>query len=846
MDFELHRKRLVKLIDDILETMEKDPDFTRYHLDGQVLVLSDYLEIRPQNKERLLALIKDGRIKVGPFYILQDAFLTSGEANIRNLTEGLDVCRSLGVEPVKIGYFPDTFGLISQYPQMLKDADINAAAFGRGLINTGADNTVFSAAYGKSEIEWVSPDGSTVDAVVFSNWYCNAMELPCDDKAETVRRMDEIVRNCQRYASTDYLLGMNGCDHQPVQKNLVEAIRQANDFYGKEHVVEIRISDLEEYVQAIRRDKSNFGRIEGEIVGQLTDGMNLLVSTSSSRQPTKNLNFESQRLLENAVEPLTLVNAIEGGAYDADYIRYCWRLLLSNHPHDSICGCDVDDVNSSMLDRYRRLLVLMNQIQRDELQSLADRIDTRNCGDGAIVVFNPRPNRFVGKVKATLLFNEEMPELSVADGDKILPCSVRPKGKRFHYDLPEDSFRKVSYPYEYDVEFYADIDGIGYKTYRVARTAAPEKLFLADESGCETKYLKVNFRSDGTVDVFDKLRNVNYFGLNALEDTGDAGNLYNYKAASGIKVTSDKCEAQVSLLRTDERSATYRVLRVLQVPECLSENGRALQTVPLSVETLVTITDFSSVVEFETTIDNKAKDHRLRALFPTGISADSLFARIPLDRVERYIRPWEGWKNENRLERHCGYVGLRDGARGALIATRALYEYEVPPATPQTIAITLLRCTGNVRDWGDFPAPDGQCLGKTTVRYAFIPFGDKIPTQTAENYVFGGLIAAQTSSHSGDLPQRKTYLKIEGENAVLSAFKRSNDGAAVVRMINLDGAETVCLQSDCEILSAVRSDVLERDKEVVSHSQSSISIEIPKKKIQTLKLRFNEAKGEKR
>ena len=117
MSFEEHRYRLVDLIDTLIDTMEQNPDFRYFHLDGQTILLDDYLEIKPYKKERLLRLIREGRIQAGPFYILQDEFLTSGEANVRNILYGLKSCRAYGFEPVKVGYFPDTFGNISQIPR---------------------------------------------------------------------------------------------------------------------------------------------------------------------------------------------------------------------------------------------------------------------------------------------------------------------------------------------------------------------------------------------------------------------------------------------------------------------------------------------------------------------------------------------------------------------------------------------------------------------------------------------------------------------------------------------------------------------------------------------------------
>ena len=69
LPFEKHRVRLVELFDRLIEVMEQNEDYTYYHMDGQYVVIDDYLEIRPHMRDRLLALVRANRIQVGPWYI---------------------------------------------------------------------------------------------------------------------------------------------------------------------------------------------------------------------------------------------------------------------------------------------------------------------------------------------------------------------------------------------------------------------------------------------------------------------------------------------------------------------------------------------------------------------------------------------------------------------------------------------------------------------------------------------------------------------------------------------------------------------------------------------------------
>lgn len=79
-----------------MELFEKDERYRNFHLDGQTIVLDDYLEIRPEKREKLKKYVQEGRFHVGPWYILQDEFLTSGEAAVRNLLTGMREAKEFG------------------------------------------------------------------------------------------------------------------------------------------------------------------------------------------------------------------------------------------------------------------------------------------------------------------------------------------------------------------------------------------------------------------------------------------------------------------------------------------------------------------------------------------------------------------------------------------------------------------------------------------------------------------------------------------------------------------------------------------------------------------------------
>ena len=105
--FQWFRFSLAATFDSILEIMGRDPEF-RFVFDGQTIVLEDYLEIRPEKRPEIEKYVKEGRLRIGPWYVMPDENLVSGESLVHNLLRGNKICREFGVEPMKDGYVIET------------------------------------------------------------------------------------------------------------------------------------------------------------------------------------------------------------------------------------------------------------------------------------------------------------------------------------------------------------------------------------------------------------------------------------------------------------------------------------------------------------------------------------------------------------------------------------------------------------------------------------------------------------------------------------------------------------------------------------------------------------------
>jgi hypothetical protein len=333
------RYRLVRLMDELLDLLERDSRFRYFTLDGQVVVVDDYLEVRPEARERIEMLVRAGRLLVGPWYVLPDEWLVSGEALIRNLRLGLERAAALG-GGMPIGYVPDQFGHVGQLPQIFVGFGFESAVLWRG-VGREVDETLFT---------WEAPDGTQVFTVYLLHGYSNAMHLPLERDALR-ERLRGVIGGLGASSRIPTLLLMNGSDHLEPQPGLPAALARVADSIDG---VSLEIGTLPGFVERARREAGASLPVHR---GELRSGLRapVLEGCASARAAQKRADFRNDRLLTRYLEPLAAWLAVLGGDGDPAMIDLAWRIALQNHPHDSICGCSVDAVHEQMETRFARV-----------------------------------------------------------------------------------------------------------------------------------------------------------------------------------------------------------------------------------------------------------------------------------------------------------------------------------------------------------------------------------------------------------------------------------------------------------------------------------------------------------
>ena len=379
------RLKLVHLVDNLLDLLASDPDFKHFMLDGQTIILEDYLQVRPERETELRQYVENGRLLIGPWYVLPDEFLVSPEALLRNLLEGERTARRYGGK-MQVGYIPDPFGHIGQMPQILLGFDISTASLQRGPDDQPC------------EFWWRSPDGSRVLLGYLRDSYSNAAAIPMVDQRETLNQVENMRESLLPHAASSHLLLMHGNDHTQPSPQTSAMIAALKESLKKDTIVH---STLPAYLSAVQAEIESkpleIPTVEGEL--RSSKRHNLLPGVLSTRVWIKQRNHACETLLEKWAEPSSVWAKWAAGQKPPEYIinqagllRQAWRYLLECHPHDSICGCSIDQVHEEMRPRFDQVMQIGEQIAGQNLQALADSIDTAASNSNistTVVVFNP-------------------------------------------------------------------------------------------------------------------------------------------------------------------------------------------------------------------------------------------------------------------------------------------------------------------------------------------------------------------------------------------------------------------------------------------------------------------------
>jgi len=678
------RSLLIEFMDWLIDILENDPEYHSFLMDGQTVCLDDYLQIKPENRDRIAALVKAGKLVVGPWYTLPDLFPISGECLVRNLQTGIRFAEDLGgYNP--IAYHTFGWGQTAQFPQMYQDLGIHYAVAAKKVSEERAPN---------SEFMWTSPDGSKLltsrlghftrqNGYFYLHFPVRLNNIYDDNKyawdwgktGVAYHRADEenyqndyfridhedgyFKENVKDAAQRtwdnmdvtlvpNWRLLMCGCDFSTPNPYLPRMVKDCNEALPD---IEFKMASLKEYFEGVeeRLDRSTVPVVEGE----LRDGEPCGASANAlaTRIHIKQLNKKVENSLIRRTEPLAAALSALGATYPTGMLSKGWNYLLKAHPHDSINGVTQDKTVTDNLYRLNQALEISETVYEDCMGSLLTQLDlsSYDSKDVLLVLHNPqpRPVRAIVKVAIDTPQDDSVWTLGVVDSDGTRLATQQIT--RDEHKQPVHDIEARPWPFYVDRhQLYLDTGEIPAGGYKIVKAVNERSYWREEEwwpvmrksaggfigqgtSKLENEFLKVDINSDGTFDLTDKengrvIENMHYF-----EDEGDTGDYWAYYAPYKNQIlTSRGFGSRIWMEDNGPLSATIGIETTMQVPEC-AEYGkvrvqgfgkRSERLVDLKITSRVTLNKDSKHVKVKTSIVNTAKDHRVRLMIPTDIQTD--------------------------------------------------------------------------------------------------------------------------------------------------------------------------------------------------------------------------------
>lgn len=818
------RQQLVALIDELMDDPPRPGE--SFLLDGQAIILDDYLAVRPECRRELAKLLRERRLEAGPWYVLPDELIPSGEALARNLLAGRSALHAHGAEPPPVLYCPDSFGHPAALPLL-------AIQFGLPLV-------ILWRGYGGlrwptgDTVQWRAADRTT--ALLFHlppDGYEFGSSLPVDEQAAKTRWASMRAVLAPR-STLGVLLLQNGADHHARQRHHREAI---DTLYHVARPTRLVRSSLARFAAALggRAVTRELPVIEGE----LRDSYGYtwtLQGTFATRAAQKRRNARAERLLVRDAEPWAALAARARGADRAALLAVTWRDLLACHPHDTLCGCSVDAVSRAMDARLAEVMVQGRGIRDDALLDVIGHDpsaarEQRDKWTDAVVVRNAAARRRSGvaEVKVTT-FVDDVPvgpgsakqhadqageiraktrssrqrgdasssneHVLLTDGDR--PLVTQPLKEGTSVELTESP---LHYPDADRVTrtrllaWVDDVAGYGTRSLRSAREstdALPNVMTLPSsvapvsvgEQHIENGLLRVEWNARGEVRVADNDgRRIGR--LVRLEDQDDRGDLYTPSPRGAVRV------GKFDDARISRRGPLRGEVRTV---------WRFADQNPVRVR--LSLDAGAKWIRIRIDGNNNRADHRLRLVVGTGVAAGEVWADAAFGPVLR--RPLVVPDADAAAELPPPtaplhrYVSLYAGDVGATLISDGLAEYEA--REDGTIAVTLVRAVGELsRDdlperpghagW-PAPVPAAQARGPFKATFALLPHGarsvathDEIERTTDEVLL---PLRGRSLRSALEIHAPTTGVELHGEGLVFSACKPAENGDWVVlRCVNV-------------------------------------------------------------
>ncbi len=757
---------------------------------------------------------KEGRWEViGGMWVEPDLNMPAGESLTRQILVGKRYFqKKFGVD-IKIGWNPDSFGYNGQLPQIYKKSGIDY--FVTQKLLWAHDYTTFPYKL----FWWEAPDGSRL-LTYFPHDYGSPIEAEGLGKDLSVWAPSIYGPELKGTPEMMHLYGVGDHGGGPTRGMLDNAARLMSPgavFPKFEFsTASAFFADLDKKLPSM-----TVPTWKDELYFQYHRGV------FTTQADTKQRIRRTEETLLNA-EKLSSVAALYGRPYPHEELELAWKGLLFDHFHDIMPGSGIA-VNyleaKRNLEDVRRM---GNEAIRGSVNEIAGHVNTQAAGV-PIMVFNTLSWSRTEVIEAEAQLPGPAAKISVVDA----------KGKAAEAQLLSMD------PETHRARFLlqASTPSMGYSTYFVRAGAAGvnRAAVKAAADTLENEFVRVVIdpKSGCMTSLFDKRSRTEALAPSESGTGGPkdkiCGNLLQTfydkpKEWDAWNIDGDFENQHWDLTQADEVK--------------LVENGplRAVIRIKNHFQNSTFVRDVTMYagmprVDVKMQADWHEKHILLKVGFPLSVHSPIATYEIPYGSIERSTErktlAQQGQFEVPALQ----WADISDVQHGFSLLNDSKYGYD---AKANVLRLSLLRSP----EWPDPHADEGH----HEFTYSLYPHaGTWRDAQTVRrgNELNYALLTMQTANHQGTLAAEHSFLQVEGDDVVVTAVKRAEDGGAlIVRFYEWGGkGSNVKLQLPPGAASAAETDLMERPAGSISLQGGTVSVPTKPYEIKTVKISFADSSG---
>jgi len=734
-----------------LAQMRKMPGLT--FAQSQPAVYEAIEKLYPPLFEEIRSMVRKGTwIPVGGMWAEPDLNMPDGESLARQLLYGKRYFLEKFGADVTVGWNPDSFGHSWQLPQVFREAGIEYYVFGR----CSPENVpVFW---------WKGRDGSKVLSYVPLGWYNYNLKNGLSDIFRAAVGQTQVKDFMVLYGEGDHGGGPRDGDVEAYKR-----FRKDNSQPKMEFAV----------------PRTYFRKLESSglqlpiVAKELNFTFPACYTTQAS---TKKNNRKAESLLL-AAEKFSALAATSGyrDYYPERDLDEAWKIVLRNQFHDILDGSSIGPVYDEVQKFYDDAFERGERALDFSLETIAGAIDT--SGEGIpLVVFNSLFWKRTEPVTAEIDLSPAPPAIRLLDtAGKEVPVQIIGRTEK-----EGRTFTRV-------VFIAPGVPSFGYKIFRAFAADSPTDVATsleASPTGLENEYFKIvlDERTGWTRSLFDKRTGRETLAgpgnvLQAIADEPESMSAWEL----GLKDKIADLGGDGAKIEVVERGPVRGVLRV----RTSFGNSIFVQDIIL----------YSGVarVDFALRLDWQERNVMIKASFPVDARDAVAEFEIPYGTISR---PADGTEVPS-----LKWVDVTDGSgdHGLSLLNDCKYGFDVKD--------NVLRMS--IVHGATAPDPEAD-RGPQEVGYALYPHPGswKEAGTVRRGYEFNNpLIVRRVMAHAGILKPERSFIRVEPENVILTAFKKGTGYAE--RGLILRFCETFGRATEVRVLlpwavAAENADLLER------------------------------------